>query len=74
MKVTVEMTVTVTVEPPAGQSPDDEAIKDMAMSAVSQFHEVECGRGVGPHENAIAWAKVYAEVTEEECEIVERTQ
>lgn len=68
---TVKMEVTVTVIPPKGQDLSDELAVELAMSAVTQSHEVECGRDIGPNYNRIAWAKVYAEVLDDDCEVVE---
>jgi hypothetical protein len=68
---TVRMEVTVTVEPPKGQTLTDEKAIELAMSSVNQSHQVECGRDVGPHHNLIAWAKVYAEVSDHDCEVIE---
>jgi hypothetical protein len=66
---TVTMQVTVTVEQPQGQELSDERATELAMSAVAQFHEVEFGRDSGPGYNRISWAKIYAEVSEEDCEV-----
>ena len=66
---TVTMQVTVTVEQPQGQELSDARATELAMSAVSQFHEVEFGRESGPGYSRISWAKIYAEVLEEDCEV-----
>ena len=62
----VTLTVAVTVKFPDG-APDTSAdmAKAMAMSAVTPFHEVDCGE-VG----RVRWAKVYAEVSDDECEVL----
>lgn len=68
---TVKMQVTVTVTPPKGQELSDERAVGLAMSAVTQSHEVECGRDIGPTFNRTAWANVYAEVSDVDCEVIE---
>lgn len=65
---TVKMEVTVTVEAPQEQTLSDEQAVELAMSVVIQHQEVECGRDT---HNRIAWAKVYAEVSDADCEVVE---
>ena len=64
---TVQMTVTATVEFP-DDAPDtsDEMAMQLAMSAVTQFHEVDCGE----HSHVI-WARIFADVTDNECEVME---
>ncbi len=66
---TVTMQVTVTVEQPQGQELSDERATELATTAVAQFHEVEFGRDSGPGYNRISWARIYAEVSEEDCEV-----
>jgi hypothetical protein len=66
MSKTVQMTVTVTVEPPEGIEITKDRAIELAMSAVTQFHEVDCGPP-----GRIKWAKVYAEVSDNDCEVVE---
>ena len=59
---TVCMEVTVTVEPENGKAMTTEQIKDAAMQAVDQncSTELDCG-----------WVRLYAEVSEDNCEILE---
>ena len=66
-KTTVLMKVTTTIEfPPEARDTSDKMAIELAMTAVSQLHEVDCGP-VGK----IVWAKVYSEVSDDECEVVE---
>jgi len=64
---TVRMTVTAKVTFPS-EAPDtsDDMAMDMAMSAVTQFHEVDCGE-----HSRVLWAEVFADVSDDDCEIVE---
>jgi hypothetical protein len=64
---TVRMTVTAKVTFPseAPDTSDDMAI-DMAMSAVTQFHEVDCGVV-----ERVLWAEVFADVSDDDCEVLE---
>lgn len=71
MTKTIRMEVTVTVEPPRGHEISNEEAISLAMSSVTQSHQVECGRDRGPDHDLIAWAKVYAEVSDVDCEVVE---
>jgi hypothetical protein len=71
MDRTIEMLVTVTVTPPEGIKLTDERAIELAMSSVTQFHEVECGRKQTETSNTIAWAKVHAEVSDSDC-IIEK--
>lgn len=70
-----KMEVTVTVELPPSMLEHDlseEEVKDAAMGAVTQFHEVEApfrhivkdkdGREIA---NSTAWLKVFAEVSDD---------
>lgn len=70
---TVKMEVTTTVVWPVEVELDDEGIMVAAMSAVTQSHEVACGRMVDERANRIAWARVFAEVSDNDCEIEDRT-
>ena len=70
-KRTVQMTVTAVVTLPDNQPAVEDVVKSMAMSAITQHHEVACGRDVGPNYDRTAWADVYAEVSDTDCEIIE---
>ena len=63
MKYEVEMTVIVQVEPPEGIEISSDRAIELAMTSVTQFHEVDCGPT-----GKIKWAKVYAEVCDQDCE------
>ena len=58
----VKMEVTVTVDPFIDRPMTTEQIKDAAMQAVSQNYstEIDCG-----------WVRCFAEVSDDDCEIVE---
>lgn len=72
MSKTVEMMVTVTVEPPEGETLSDEKAIELAMSSVTQNHEVAFGRECVPGRyNRMTWAKGYAEVSEDDCKVIE---
>ncbi len=59
----VTMTVYVTVEfPDKAHDTSKERAVELAMSAVTQYHQVDCGP-VG----RIVWADVYAEVSDDNC-------
>lgn len=62
----VKMEVTATVEPPEGVVLSEEEAIELAMGAVTQFQEIQCGRDVHP-----IFAKVHAEVSEDDCEIIQ---
>lgn len=67
----VRMEVNVTVIPPEDSSMSDSEAINAAMATVSQRMEREFGRDIGPNHNMIAWAKLYAEVSENDCEVIE---
>lgn len=58
----VRMEVTVTVEPEKNVALTTEQIKEAAMQAVDQNCSTECDCG---------WVRLYAEVSENDCEIIE---
>ena len=62
----VQMTVSVDVRVPVGVTLDASRVKELAMSAVTPRHEVDCGPP-----GKIVWAQIDAEVDEGECEIVD---
>jgi hypothetical protein len=68
---TVKMEVTVTLTPPLGHDLSDDRAIELAMSAVTQSIEVDCGRDIGATFNRIAWAKVHADVSDRDCEVIE---
>ena len=68
MKV-VQMEVTVTVTPPKGMEIDDQEAIELAMQAVTQHQQVQCGIETDP--KLITWADVYAEVSDADCEVIE---
>ncbi len=72
----VEMSVVATVRIPCGpgyaSETDDERVLDYAMSSITQRHEVACGRYSDGRSNQIAFAGVFAEVSDDDCEIIER--
>jgi hypothetical protein len=63
--VRMEVLATVTFPPGAPDTSDDMAIQ-MAMSAVTQSHEVDCGL-----QDKVLWAKVYAEISDDDCVVNE---
>jgi len=67
----VKMEVTVTVTPPKGQTLNTQQAIELAMSAVTQRHEVACGRDIGENYDRTAWAEIYAEVSDSDCEVIE---
>lgn len=64
--VVVEFPVTVTIDWPDGIEYTDEKAKDVATCVVSQ----RCDRDVGGI-GKIVWAKCYAEVSDDEAEVIE---
>lgn len=64
----VKLTVTATITPPEGIELTDEEAISLSMSCVHQFFEVDCRRDAS---KPLAWAKVYAEVSDSDCEIEE---
>lgn len=69
-KYVVQMQIVVTVESPDARELDRETVVSCAMSAVSQNYE----RHVGQDHNVVnscPWAKCHAEVTDNDCEIIE---
>lgn len=74
--VTFPVRVTVSIELKEGEDLTEETIKECAMSCVIQSHQTDSGlrRTLSTKDgtyigNEIHWAEVYAECSEEECEV-----
>jgi len=63
----IDVLAHVRVEVPVGVQVTADRAVELAMSAVTQFHEVDCGDSVGP----IRWAGIHAEVEDNECVVIE---
>jgi len=63
----IDVVAHVRVEVPVGVEVNSDRAVELAMSAVTQFHEVDCGDSVG----RIRWAGIHADVEDSECEVIE---
>lgn len=75
-EVTFPVRVTVSIKLKEGEELTEETIKECAMSCVVQSHETDSGLRKPVYDKegnrigtAINWASVYAECSEEECEL-----
>jgi len=63
----IDVVAHVRVEVPVGVEVNSDRAVELAMSAVKQFHWVDCGDSVG----RIRWAEIHADVEDSECEVIE---
>ena len=62
----IDVLAHVRVEVPVGVEVNWDRAVELAMSAVTQFHEVDCGDSVGH----IRWAGIHADVEDNECVVI----
>ena len=71
----IDVVAHVRVEVPVGVEVNSDRAVELAMSAVKQFHWVDCGDSntLAPlcDVGRIRWAEIHADVEDSECEVIE---